>query len=322
MKLLKLDANHYRSLRKQTILLNDFNLFIGGNASGKSTILDALRFLSEAVQTRGFRDPVFTRGGLLHLAWKGEPAQQIGLTVQLDDDGRSFEWSVRLVRNGYEFYADEHVTELRPDEPPISLLEATRGEGWWWSGKDGKVQLKQAPTSCALSAAAADASFRARDVAEFIGRWGFCDPSPFLLRRDWTGLDSAGFDHYGRNLAGTLYALQQSCPKTLTAHRGSDTDHCRRTLSGNASSIGGPLLLCAGRAGPPLPSAPDGSIQRNVAHVGPDDGAARRGRDESDRYRGTRELHPSDGIVCFPRSSSACAGARPVSPNDTLPAAP
>ena len=216
MRLLKLDANHYRSLRKQTILLNDFNLFIGANASGKSTILDALRFLSEAVQTRGFRDPVFTRGGLLHLAWKGEPAQQIGLTVQLDNDGRNFEWSVRLVRNGYEFYADEHVTELRPDEPPISLLEATRGEGWWWSGKDGKVQLKQAPTSCALSAAAADASFRARDVAEFIGRWGFCDPSPFLLRRDWTGLDSAGFDHYGRNLAGTLYALQQSCPKTLT----------------------------------------------------------------------------------------------------------
>ena len=75
MKLLKLHAKRYRSLLNQTIELNDFNLFIGSNAAGKSTILDALRFLSEAVQSRDFRGPVFTRGGFLHLAWKGEEAQ-------------------------------------------------------------------------------------------------------------------------------------------------------------------------------------------------------------------------------------------------------
>ena len=195
--------------------MQDFNLFIGANASGKSTILDTLRFLSEAVRTRDFRQPVFTRGGLLHLAWKGEAAQWIGLTVRLSNGGRSFEWAVRLVRNGYEFHAEEDVNELRPGGPPVHLLNAARGEGWWWSGEQGKVDLKQAPTSCALSAAAADASFPARDVAEFIGRWGFFDPSPFLLRRDWTGLDSGGFDHYGRNLGGTLHALHLSSPQTL-----------------------------------------------------------------------------------------------------------
>ena len=215
MKLSTLVADHYRSLRSQTIDLSDFNLFIGANSSGKSTVLDALRFLSEAVRTRDFREPVFTRGGLLHLAWKGEAAQRIGLTVRLNDDGRRFEWGLRLSRNGYEFQAAEHVHELRPGSPPVQLLNAAGGEGWWWSGKEGRVELKQAPTSCALSAAAADASFPARDVAEFIGRWGFFDPSPFLLRRDWTGLDSGRFDHYGRNLGGTLHALQLSSPETL-----------------------------------------------------------------------------------------------------------
>ena len=43
MKLVTLTAFRYRSLREETIPLSDLNLFIGTNASGKSTILDALR---------------------------------------------------------------------------------------------------------------------------------------------------------------------------------------------------------------------------------------------------------------------------------------
>jgi hypothetical protein len=64
MKLLHLRAYRYRSLREETVTLSDLNLFIGTNASGKSTILDALRFLHEGVQERDFRSPVFSRGGL------------------------------------------------------------------------------------------------------------------------------------------------------------------------------------------------------------------------------------------------------------------
>ena len=98
MKLLKLDARNYRSLRDTTIVLGDFTLFIGANASGKSAILDALRFLSEAVQARDFRAPVFSRGGILNLAWKGQEANQVELVVILEDKSRRFEWSARLMR--------------------------------------------------------------------------------------------------------------------------------------------------------------------------------------------------------------------------------
>lgn len=212
MKLLTLKAKSYRGLRDETVELNDLNLFIGANASGKSTILDALRFLNEGVRTRDFRAPAFARGGVVHLAWKGEEADRIELVVLLAHDDREYEWSLGLVRTGYEFYTTEHLDELPKASPPVGLLNANRGEGWWWSGKDGRVDLRQGPTACALAAAAADASFPARDVAEFIGRWGFFDPNPFLLRRDWTGLESGRFDHYGRNLGETLYALKASSP--------------------------------------------------------------------------------------------------------------
>ena len=232
MKLSTLRAYRFRSLRRQEIHLNSFNLFIGANASGKSTILDALRFLSEAVRTRDVREPVFARGGMLHLAWRGEEAHRIDLSIRLNDSDKEIEWGLRLVRNGYEFQVEEHLDELHPDSPPTRLLDAIRGEGWWWSGNRGRVVLKQAPTLCALSAAAADASFPARDVAEFIGRWGFFDPSPFLLRRDWVGLDSGRLDHYGRNLGGTLHALRLSSPKRL-----------RRIVESTRAIVGLPSLV-------------------------------------------------------------------------------
>lgn len=213
MKLLSLKVSRYRSLRDETIEIRDLNLFIGTNASGKSTILDALRFLHEGVQERDFRMPVFSRGGIVHLGWKGEEARQIKLEASLEDNGKRYEWSIQLTKEGYEFSIQEDVSEFCPQAPPSHLLSAAKGRGWWWSGEKGdRVSLAQSPTTCALAAAAADASFPGRGVAEFVSRWGFFDPNPFLLRRDWTGVDSSKFDPYGRNLGERLHVLSKSSP--------------------------------------------------------------------------------------------------------------
>ncbi len=212
MKLSNLNVSRYRSLREEIIPLKDLNLFIGTNASGKSSILDALRFLHEGIGARDFKEPVSTRGGVVHLAWKGEEARQIHLTVHLVAGARTHEWSVRLSREGYEFSVHEEVFEVHPNSPPTQLLSADGGAGWWWSGEKQRVRLKQTATACALAAASADATFPARHIAEFVGGWGFFDPSPFSLRRGLPGLESARLDAYGRNLAERLYALSRSAP--------------------------------------------------------------------------------------------------------------
>ena len=216
MKVLSLKAKNYRSLRDVSIKLEDFNLFIGANAAGKSTILDALRFLHEAVHARDFEAPVFTRGGILNLAWKGEQAHQIDLAVTLEDGEGSTEWSIQITRQGHHFRVGERVARLASQSPPVVLLQADGGTGWWWSSTTSeRVEMKQPATVCALAAASADASFPAREVADFVRRWGFFDPNPFLLRRDWTGLDSSRLDHYGRNLGETLHALASSSPEIV-----------------------------------------------------------------------------------------------------------
>ena len=216
MKLSKLTVKNYRSIHDATIELTDLTLFIGANASGKSAILDALRFISEAIHARDFRVPVYSRGGFLNLAWKGQDASQIELAIVLEDENDHFEWSVRLIRQAPDFYVHEQLQISRPGLPPSQLLSAEEGEGWWWSGeKQEGVKLKQPHSTCALAAATADASFPARHVAEFVGRWGFFDPSPFLLKRDWNLPDLSSFDPYGRNLGETLHALKTSSPEVF-----------------------------------------------------------------------------------------------------------
>ena len=217
MKLLSLKAKNYRILRDVTVDMKDFNVFIGANASGKSTILDALRFLHDGLHARDFEAPVASRGGFLNLSWKGEEAHQIDLAVTLQNGDDRVEWSVQITRQGYQFHVKERVQRLLPQSPPAVLLEADGGAGWWWSSNTDitRVEMKQPSTACALASASADANFPARGIADFVRRWGFFDPNPFLLRRDWTGLESSRFDHYGRNLGETLHELASTDPELM-----------------------------------------------------------------------------------------------------------
>lgn len=213
MKITRLRARNYRSIREQTFDFGALNLFIGANASGKSTILDALRFLHDGAK-RGFESAVAARGGMVHLAWKGQPFQTIELAVSLTDGSKNYEWNVRLERQGYDFLVDERVAATLTDgAPPNNVLESQAGRGWWWSGDKGRqVEIAQSAMACSLTAASADASFPGRVVTDFVRRWGFFDPSPYLLRHDSAGADSNGLDPYGRNLAKTLHALRESTP--------------------------------------------------------------------------------------------------------------
>src|SRR6266478_1296706 len=214
MKLSSLKALRYRSLRDETIHFGSLNLFIGTNASGKSTVLDALRFLHDAMQDRDVRPAMISHGGILNLAWKGEDARTIELLTRFEDQNKTYEWRVQLTKEPYEFSVREDLSEVHTASPPTQLLAADRGRGWWWSGQRGeRVPLAQEATTCALAAAAADESFPARGLAEFVSRWGFFDPNPFLLRRGWSGLDPSRFDPFGRNLAERLFAIKQSSPE-------------------------------------------------------------------------------------------------------------
>ena len=223
MKLVELKASKYRSIRQETIAFGNLNVFIGANASGKSTVLDALRFLQEGVITPSFRGPVAGRGGFYHLAWKGETAQALNLEATFTDGDCQFIWKIELSHQASEFSENdfsvkEQVYEVVKDKTNVQLLSVDGGRGWWLSGNGQKIGLEQRDTECGMYAASADATFRARKVRDFVQSWGLFDLSPHTLRdsgaRPVSYRDSQ-LHHYGRNFVERLYALQRTSPQTL-----------------------------------------------------------------------------------------------------------
>ena len=298
MKVLNLKAKNYRSLRDVSIKLEEFNLFIGANAAGKSTILDALRFLHEAVHARDFEAPVFGRGGILNLAWKGEQAHQIDLAVILEDGEESTEWSIQITRQGHHFHVGERVARLPAQSPPVVLLEADGGTGWWWSGtprasesrwssRRRSVRSRPPPRTrpfpramSLISCVGGDSSTRIR----------FCSVA---TGRDWIRADSITTGATGRDA---------SCPcQFISGDRGPyplcDSEHRRSSRGLGNPRVGRPLLFCAVGDRPPVPCASDGGVQRDITYAGADDGAPWRTGGEPVGDRGAGELHSPERVV-------------------------
>ena len=228
MKLTNLKASLYRSLKDVNIALGSMNVLIGTNASGKSNVLDALRFLSEGVREKAFTSAVGNRGGIAHLRWKNDLANRIALkTTFVDDDERSYSWDVELIQALHGFHVIERMFTLENDGSTKQILDFRAGKAWWSSTQatNNRVNLKLSLGSCALASACADESFPAHRVAEFVERWGFFDPSPPLLRRAAETTEGDRLDPYGANLAARLYAIQngpdgpQTIKRIITATR-------------------------------------------------------------------------------------------------------
>lgn len=216
LRLSSLRIRRYRSILEEEIDLGPLNVLIGPNASGKSNVLDALKFMAEGVSERDFAGPVHGRGGIVHLGWKGEAAREVEVSASFSEGEARFEWTVALSRKGFDFEVREDLDRVAPGRAPERLLKMNAGRGTWRS-KDKAVEVRDRPTICALPAASADADFPAREVADVVRGWRFFDPSPMMLRRaaHVAGTQPEGLETSGANLAARLHTLRTSAPQTF-----------------------------------------------------------------------------------------------------------
>lgn len=77
-----IEASNFRMMRANRVSLGRFHVLVGPNASGKTTFLDALQFVSDVVE-RGVRQAVADRSPNFHdLCFT--PERPIGMAVELD----------------------------------------------------------------------------------------------------------------------------------------------------------------------------------------------------------------------------------------------
>lgn len=60
----RVEARHYRCLKRVDVQLEPFNILIGPNASGKSTLIDTIGFLKDALES-DVEEAVRRRGGII-----------------------------------------------------------------------------------------------------------------------------------------------------------------------------------------------------------------------------------------------------------------
>lgn len=70
-----IEVRHYKSLRRVAVQLRPFNILIGPNASGKSSLLDVFEFLQDALDTDVVAATLKRANTLRELVWKQEDAE-------------------------------------------------------------------------------------------------------------------------------------------------------------------------------------------------------------------------------------------------------
>ncbi len=134
VRLTRLQAKNFRSLADVTVSLAPLTIFVGPNASGKSNVLDALRFIRDAMITR-LHQAVNQRGGMSALRrWssKGRPYDVVlAVTLENADWTADYTFTLGSERRGEfrvkrEKCAVYHKPE-QPDDPVAFAIE----EGRW-----------------------------------------------------------------------------------------------------------------------------------------------------------------------------------------------
>lgn len=204
---------NYLSLRDVEIELGRRNVLIGPNMSGKSNLIDCLKFLSQ-LATKGLRDALFVmRGGHREIVWKGadDPAISLGITLEHadgDSSARIFAYDISIIgslANDRVAVASEHLTTSTKGGTR-KLFSVSNGDGEVeYGGALQKTKVQSDQTGLEAF------SFPGSDIStfkNFIGSCRFYHLIPQLMRAGNQPTPQIFLDEAGTNFSSWMLTLQ------------------------------------------------------------------------------------------------------------------
>ena len=220
---------NFRSLRNVSLELRDRNVFIGPNKSGKTSLLDALRFLCQAMTVGDVSRPVNERGGLAGIVWKGTPEaleplvhpQTLGpiefqldgeLPLQAETSARfSYYLSIAGDLRG-QVTIKRETLDVTMEHSKRRLVDMSGGEGVAkrWNG----TELFSNPGDSKKPALSYDIpGWEAGMIKARIVLWHFFDLIPQLAKATSnTSAAVTALDMHGANLSSWIHTLQVNYP--------------------------------------------------------------------------------------------------------------
>ena len=201
MRITHLRLANWRNFKNVNVPIAQRLFVLGPNASGKSNLLDAIRFLRDlTLVPGGLQYAVLIRGGLSRLRYlnaRSSNKGQITIAVSLgdDDDPKIWEYELSFTRSPGN------------DRRPVVADEVIRHNGRKvYSWKDVKGNDAERATQTGLEQVSVNRKFR--PVAEFLGAIDYLNLVPQIVRDPSRG-GSAAHDPFG----GTFLIEIGKCPK-------------------------------------------------------------------------------------------------------------
>jgi predicted ATPase len=198
-----LELSNWRNFRRVDLSIQDRLFLVGPNASGKSNLLDAFRFLRDLAQPKGgLANALDARGGMPHLRSLHVTGTKsdVELKVSLEIDGTPWEYDLALGGTGKKPFAIKRERVLRADQELLSRPD-----------KDDERDPRQLEQTH-LEQLSQNAKFR--QLAQALASTEFVHVVPQLARApELRGSDSALRDSPGSDFIEELAGLPEKTQK-------------------------------------------------------------------------------------------------------------
>jgi len=215
----KIHARNFLSLKEIDLELGVRNVLVGPNMSGKSNLIDLLKFLATIATARpGLHTAILQRGGFGELCWKGGEENLVDLTVTVELPSTEasakptvYEYSLSLLgASGMGFAVDREklVILVRNKEPRVIYEVHAGSEGL--VEEDGKLRkINLGSWTTALEGVGLP-NTEADRFRNFVASWRFFHLIPPLMRKENPPSPQRFLQEHGENLSSWITTLQTS----------------------------------------------------------------------------------------------------------------
>ncbi|MBL8877897.1 MAG: AAA family ATPase [Phycisphaerales bacterium] len=209
----ELAIRQYKSIENCRIELEPLTILVGRNGAGKSNIIDAIRFVTDALRNT-LEYAIRERGGIEQVRRKslgGRPTHPgVELTLRLPDGG-SARYAFRIAAvKGRDFRIDKEACSVTAANGERADFKVEDGNGAWsLNGPMPPVQLDR------LMLVALSGYSQFRPVFDVLTRMAFHNLNAEAMKLPQRPEPGTLLAHDGRNLASVIKQMQSASPEAL-----------------------------------------------------------------------------------------------------------
>ena len=209
----RLRVRNYLSLRDVDLDLGGRNVLIGPNMSGKSNLIDCLRFLTTMV-TSGLKKAFLDRGGFQEVVWKGgnESRISIGLIAEVpadkNDQKKTYDYEITILGSATGLLTVETESlKVKTRNRIKTIIDLKNGRGKILN-EDGTMAFRP-PGDATRSVLEFNVpGWEGTLVKTFASVWHFYHLIPALMKQPNAATTQNFLNERGDNLSSWLMTLQ------------------------------------------------------------------------------------------------------------------